>query len=68
MGHSPEYPLNPTQGCITVVDQQYQNNLYEYHLVKNMNSALKEIFVAAIYEQWIMVAKEMVVGYANTSL
>ena len=47
------YPLNPTQSYITVADRQYQNNVYNYHLVKNMNSSLKKIDVTDIDEQWI---------------
>ena len=61
------YPLNPTHGEIDVVDQQYQNNVYDYHLVKNMNSALKKTVVVAIDEQRIKRAKDVVMGYANKS-
>ena len=64
-GLSQTYKLNPTQGNISVVYQSYQKNLHEYHLVKKMNSTLKKIFIAAINEQWIKWAKDMVVRYAN---
>ena len=47
--------LNPTHGEIAVVDQQYQNNIYDYHLVKKINSALDE--------QWIKRTKDMVMTY-----
>ena len=40
-GFSPAYPIKPTHGNIYVADQKYQNNLHDYHLVKNMNSDLK---------------------------
>ena len=66
-GRSPSYPLNPTHGYIVVTDQQYQNNVYDYHLVKNTNSALKKIVVADIPEQWIKGEKYTVIGYANKS-
>ena len=59
------YPLNPTQSYITVADRQYQNNVYNYHLVKNMNSSLKKIDVTDIDEQWIKGAKDMAMGYVN---
>ena len=66
-GRSPSYPLNPTHGDISVSDQQYQNNVYDYHLVKNMNSSLKKIFVADIEKQWIKGEKYTVMGYTNKS-
>ena len=50
---------------ITVADQQYQNNLHNYHLVKNMNSSLRKIVVAAIDDQWLKGAKYLVMGYTN---
>ena len=65
LGRSPEYPINPKHGNIAVADRQYQNNLHEYHLVKNTNSALKKIFVTAIDEQWIKGVKDVMMGYAN---
>ena len=61
------YPLNPTHVDIAVVDRQYQNNLHNYHLVKNMNNSLNKIVIAAIDNQWIKGAKYMVMGYANNS-
>ena len=64
---SPAYPLNLTHGYISISDQQYQNSLHEYHLVKNMNSDLNKISVAAIDEQWIKGGKYVVVGYSNKS-
>ena len=66
-GRSPTYPLNPTHGDISVTDRQYQNNLHKYHLVKNMNIALKKIFIAAIDNQWIKGTKYMVMGYSKKS-
>ena len=65
LGRSPEYPINPKHGNIAVADRQYQNNLHEYQLVKNTNSALKKIFVTAIDEQWIKGVKDAMMGYAN---
>ena len=64
-GRSQAYPINPTHGYITVAKRKYQNNLHEYHLVKNMNSALKKIVVAAMYDEWIKGQKYMVMVYAN---
>ena len=61
-GRSPEYPLNPKHGNIAVGDQQYQNNLHDYHLVKNMNSSLKKIVLAAINNKFIKGGKYMVMG------
>ena len=61
------YPLNPMHGNIAIVNRQYQNNLHYYHLVKNMNSALKKIVVAAMYDEWIKGQKYMVMVYANNS-
>ena len=55
LGCTPLYMLNPTHGEIAVVDQQYQNNVYDYHLVKKINSALDE--------QWIKRTKDMVMTY-----
>ena len=66
-GRSPSYPLNPTHRDIAVSDQQYQNNVYDYNLVKNMNSSLKKIFVADIAKQWIKGEKYTVMGYTNKS-
>ena len=67
MGCSPAYLLKPTHGDIAVADRQYQDNVYDYHLVKNTNNALKKIVVADIDEQHIKGAKYMVMGYANKS-
>ena len=66
-GCSPMHPINSTHGDIAVSDRQYQNNLHDYHTFKNMNSALKKIVFAAIYEQWIKGAKDMVMGCAKKS-
>ena len=52
-------------GDIAVPYQQYQNNIYDYHLVKELNSSHKKIFVADIDAQFIKEEKYMVVGYAN---
>ena len=52
---------------IVIADQQYQNNLHNYHLVKNMNRAIKIIAVAAIRNQLTKGAKYMVMGYDNKS-
>ena len=49
-------------GDISIVDWKYHNNLHDYHLVKNMNSDLNKIVVAAIDEQWIKGKKYMVMG------
>ena len=65
MGSSRAYPLNPMYGDIAVPYQQYQNNIYDYHLVKELNSSHKKIFVADIDAQFIKEEKYMVVGYAN---
>ena len=62
------YLVNPMHRYNTIADQQYQNNLYDHHLVKDMNSYLKKIVVAAIDKQWINRAKNMVIGYAKKSL
>ena len=59
------YPLNPPHGNIDVADQQYQNNFHNYNLVKNMNSALKKIAVAAINDQYSKGEKHLVMGYAT---
>ena len=64
LGWSQAYPLN-LHGNIYVADLQYQNNIHNYYLVKNMNRALKKIFVAAINGQWIKGAKDMVMEYAS---
>ena len=66
-GCTPAYPLNPTHGAIAVADRQYKKNVYDYQLVKNMNSNLKKIFVAATNEKCIKVAKDMVMGYTDKS-
>ena len=42
------YLLNPLHGYISVADQQYENNVYDYHLVKKMNSVLKKFVIADI--------------------
>ena len=52
-------------GKILVDNQQYQKNIHDYHLVKNMNSSLKKITVTVIDAQWIKGAKDMVMVYAN---
>ena len=67
-GHSPTYPPNPTHVNIFVSDQQYQNNLRDYHLFKSMISALSKIVVASIDYQCIKGVKYMVMAYANKSL
>ena len=59
------YPLNPIHGDIAFADRQYQNNIHDYHLVKNMNSAIKKIAVAAIRNQWIKGVKDIIMRYAN---
>ena len=61
------YPIKPMHGEICVADRQYENNAYDYHLVKNMNSAIKKIAFAAIDGQWIKGEKYTVMGYANKS-
>ena len=68
MGCSPAYLLKPTHGDIAVADRQYQDNVYDYHLVKNTNNALKKIVVADIDEQHIKGAKDMVMVYAKSPL
>ena len=40
-------------GNIAVSDQKYQNNLHEYHLVKNIKISPKKIDGTAIYNRWI---------------
>ena len=65
LGLTPVYLIKPTQGNISIADQQYHNNIHNYHLVKNMNSALKKIVVAASNNQWLKRAKDLVMGYAN---
>ena len=65
LGITPVYLINPTQGNISIADQQYQNNIHNYHLVKNMNSSLKKIVVAAFNNQWMKGAKDLVMVYAN---
>ena len=45
-GRTLAYPLNPTHRDIAVIDWQYQHNVYDYNLVKNMNSTLNKIVVA----------------------
>ena len=66
-GCTPAYPLNLPHGDIAVADRKYQKNVYDYQLVKNMNSNLKKIFVAATNEKCIKVAKDMVMGYTDKS-
>ena len=51
LGRTPAYPINPTHGDIVVSDQQYQNNIHGYHLVKNIKISLNKIAVAAIDDQ-----------------
>ena len=48
LGLSPAYPQKPTHGDIAIVDRQYQNNLHNYHLVKNMNITLNKTVNADI--------------------
>ena len=66
-GRTPSYPLNSTHGDISVTDCQYQKNVYDYHLVKNMNSSINKIVIVAIYKQWIKGEKYIMMGYANNS-
>ena len=61
----PAYPINPSNGNVVIADQKYQNNIHDYHLVKNMNSALKKIMLSAIDDQWLKGTKDLVMGYAN---
>ena len=65
LGRNPVYPLNTMHGEILVVYRKYQNNIHDYHLVKNMNSAVKKSSVMTINKQCIKGAKDMVMGYAN---
>ena len=65
LGRSPAYPLKPMHQDILAAVLQYHNNVYEYQLVKNMNSALKKIVVVAIKKKCIKGAKDMVMGYVN---
>ena len=62
---APSYLINPRHGDIAVADQQYQNNLHDYHLVNNMNIFLKKIVVAAINNQWLKGANDLILEYAN---
>ena len=48
MGRSLAYPLNLMYGDIYVADHQYQNNVYDYHLVNNINIAFNKIIVLAM--------------------
>ena len=57
------YPIKPPHSDIVVTDHQYQNYLHDYHLVKNMKSALKKIMVVAIDNQWLKCAKDLIMGY-----
>ena len=66
-GRSPAYPLNPMHGEIASKDWHCQNNVCEYHLIKNMKSALTEIFIAAIDEKCTNGTKYTVMGYTNKS-
>ena len=50
-GLSPTYPLDTMNFDIAVANRQYQNIFHDYHPVKNMNSALYKIVVAAIDNQ-----------------
>ena len=63
--HAPAYPTNPTHGDISATNRQYQDNRRDYHLVKNMTSALNKISIAYIDEKCIKGWKYMVIGYAN---
>ena len=64
-GRTIVYPTNPIHGNIAVTDQQYQNNIHGYHLVKNINSSLNKMVVAAIDDQWLKGAKDLMMGYSN---
>ena len=57
-----KYNNNPTHGNIAVNDQQYQNNIHHYHLVKTMNSSLKKIIITAINDQWVKGTEDMGMG------
>ena len=59
------YPIKPSHGDINVAYQKYYNNIHDYHLVKNMNSALRNIVIAAIDNQLLKGAKDLVVGCTN---
>ena len=52
------------QGYIADAYWQYQNNVYDYQLVKNMNSYLKK---SSSRISIIKGSKDMVMGYANNS-
>ena len=67
-GRSPAQPIKPMHGNNAATDWQYQNNFHDYHLVKNTNSALKEMVVSAINDQWMKGAKYMVMRYASKFL
>ena len=43
-GRTLAYPNNPKHINIAVADQQYQKNHHDYHMVKNMNIAPKNIW------------------------
>ena len=60
--------IKPTHGYITIADQQYLNNIRDYHLFKNMNSVMKKIVVAGIDEQWLKRAKNIVGRYTNKTI
>ena len=62
---TPEYPINTTHNGITVYDKKYQNNLHDYHLVKNMNSAWRKLWPQKFDDQWLKGVKELVTGYEN---
>ena len=62
---SQTYPINPTNGNIIYTDQKFQNNLHKYHLVKNINTPLKKIFVTATDDKCLKGTKDMVMVYAN---
>ena len=64
-GRTPAYPINPSHGNIGVAYQKYENNIHDYHLVKIMNSFLKNIVVAAIDNKWLKGVKDLVMRYTN---
>ena len=67
LGLSLAYQINPTHGDISISDQQYQNTLHNYNLVKIINRSLKKITVIEIDDQCLKGAKDMVMVFANKS-
>ena len=47
------------------MDQQYHNNLNDYHLVNNINCAMKNIMLDAIDNQWLKGVKYIIMRYVN---